>query len=164
MVKLADTWDLKSPALKSVPVRVRPAAPNAIISPRAPRAEPIGERERLARNNASDCTKPSQASYRLRRFLMLRIQNRRCTHSAPDAIAFLQDDRGERSTTRLKLFEPTEAGVYAEGRRKVSFNALFAEGSRAAESNASDFAFPPTKLRFAGALIFTFSLICLFRR
>ena len=55
-----------------------------------------------------------------------------------DAIAFPQDDRGGRSATRLKLFEPTEAIVSAEGRRKDSFNALLTKGSRAVESNASD--------------------------
>ena len=43
----------------------------------------------------------------------------------------LQDNRGNRLTTRLKLFEPNEAVVFAEGRRKESFNALFTEGSRA---------------------------------
>ena len=43
----------------------------------------------------------------------------------------LQYNRGNRKTTRLKLFEPTEAVVFAEERRKESFNALFAEDSRA---------------------------------
>ncbi len=66
------------------------------------------------------------------------------------AIISPQDDRGGRSTTRLKLFEPTEAIASAEGRRKESFNALFADGSRAAESNASDSAFTPQTQAFAG--------------
>ena len=41
-----------------------------------------------------------------------------------------------RLTTRLKLFEPTEAIPNAEGRQKASFNALFGEGERAARNNA----------------------------
>ena len=41
-----------------------------------------------------------------------------------------------RLTTRLKLFEPTEAVVFAEGRRKASFNALFGERERTARNNA----------------------------
>ena len=41
-----------------------------------------------------------------------------------------------RLTTRLKLFEPTEAIRNAEERRKASFNALFGERVRTARNNA----------------------------